>query len=262
VAQTEWGKGLGPNDNYTNVCDIDCGQNSVNGRKLDHLLPMTASSAYPSGDCKNVSTGEVCDGWVLAQMKFVWGFIYTYKQMASEGGPMPLWWFIKDDDTYVNITRLMAKAAKYDPKKRVLLAALLPSDMLPGPFNSLSIKGGDGWLVSAAMAQELVLTHGDEWISLQASLYDWPYDMVIGRIFEQVDDAEIVDMDNNGFADSMEHLAMGWPPQDCPNQTLITMHMKGWVQEFSDASKATWLASACLAERPSNIISFELLNLK
>jgi len=234
IAQQFWGQRLGATDNYTNVCDVGCGDTAFQGRRLEHILPMP-DSAFPSGRC--TQKGKNCTGYQRAQFKFIWGFIHEYKQLASQGVPMPRWWFIKDDDTFVNIDRLMAFAANYDPNRRVLLAGLGKGTY---NFSNWTVNGGNGWLASAAMAKELVLEHGDQWLKWQESC-DCEYDQGMAVILDQVHGAEIVDMNKGPRL---------WGGLDrCPNRALITLHMsRQWKGVTEDPYEMAKLSDLCFDE--------------
>jgi hypothetical protein len=235
IAQESWGKRLGATDNFTNICDVGCGDTAFQGRRLEHILPMP-DSAFPSGRC--TLNGKSCDGYQRAQFKFVWGFIHEYKQLASRGVPMPRWWFIKDDDTFVNIDRLMAFAANYDPNRPVLLSNISPFSAYS--LSNWAMNGGSGWLASAAMAKELVLEHGDQWLKWQEA-HDCEYDQGMPLIVDRVSDAEIVDM--TGWFVSPRH---GKHLAACPNRSLISLHMsQQWKGVAEDPYEMVRLSDLC-----------------
>jgi hypothetical protein len=156
---------LGATDSYTNVCDIDCGNITFNGLRLEHILPATREY-FPPGH-RLTPTQNISD-YKFSQFKFVWGFIHEYKRIASQGGPMPMWWFIKDDDTYVHIDRLMAFAATLDSSEPVVAGLGVERKETRSKPKVPHLAGGAGWLASAAMAHAMVVEHGDQWLNEQA----------------------------------------------------------------------------------------------
>lgn len=240
VAQSSWGKRLANSDNYTNVCDDGCGDITVGGHRLTHVLPM------PNTVCSNGS----CSGKIKAQLKFVWGFIHEYKRIRSEGGQMPMWWFVKDDDTYVHVDRLMALAAKYNPDDRVFIGKTETADICcamkyGAPF---FVEGGAGWLASAAMAEALVMELGDEWLKRQQDAVEkhvcpW-YDQQMGFILPKVAHGTIVKMSLAQFWGSGHH-----DPVCPPYPDLITLQMKKqWEDITDDANEMTQLTENCFRE--------------
>jgi len=246
VAQNSWGKYLSASDNYTNVCDENCGNVTAEGHRLTNVLAMP-DTACPHG---------VCDlgGIQKAQLKFVWGFIHEYKQKLSEGGPMPKWWFIKDDDTYVQVDRLMALAAKYDPNDRVFLANVDRGGCVKKVWGvNMYVNGGGGWLASAAMAEAMVMEYGDEWWKIQQESTDanecyW-YDQEMGRILDKVENAKIVDMGSKFYGVGAASKAV------CPHvKDLITLQMKKqWQTITNDAIEMTQLSENCFEPSSSKI---------
>eukprot|EP00747_Dinoflagellata_sp_TGD_P044592 gnl/TRDRNA2_/TRDRNA2_143359_c0_seq1.p1 gnl/TRDRNA2_/TRDRNA2_143359_c0~~gnl/TRDRNA2_/TRDRNA2_143359_c0_seq1.p1 ORF type:complete len:166 (+),score=33.25 gnl/TRDRNA2_/TRDRNA2_143359_c0_seq1:149-646(+) len=66
---------------------------------------------------------------------------------------MPKWWLLKDTDTYVNMPRLAAAAADYDPEKPAMLAHMCGSAC-----------GGGGLLFSRSLVEKLVGEFGDRMV--------------------------------------------------------------------------------------------------
>lgn len=219
IVQSSWEQLLGISDNYTNVCDDDCDNIMVEGKKLTHVLPMP-DLGHPE-----------CIGSGRAQMKFVWGLIFEFKRIASNGGPMPNWWFVKDDDTYVHIDRLMDYAAKYNPQNRVLIANIGWSAEC-NTWSYWDINGGAGWLVSAALAEALVVEHGDQWFEFQANLLRndscyW-YDQALPFIVDQVHDVIRVDA-KDLFDPGFENMS-----PECPRgANLISLQVKKRWYKFT-----------------------------
>lgn len=193
IVQRFWERRLGKNDAYTNVCDVDCGKVVVDGHRLKNILPMQ--------DTVFVSARPIPTGYKRAQFKFVWGLIHEYRRISSEGGTLPRWWFVKDDDVIVHIDRLISLAARYDPNKRVFVGRMMPrNDTMKLPCNGYEwfVQATSGWLVSAAMAKALVEDHGDQWLELQEKAIKNGtctfYDQWLPMILDQVGDSERVNL--------------------------------------------------------------------
>jgi hypothetical protein len=207
-------------------------------------------TVFADGRCTTLF-GDSCYGRVRSQMKFPWGFIHEYRRLALEGASMPRWWLVKDDDTFVDIDRLMALAARYDPTKRILLANVNSFNW--GPWSNWSVNGGAGWLASAAMAEQMAVEYGDEWLKWQETLIRRMscrmsccgcYDMAMTAIVDKVDNAVIVNM-NKYFIAASAHGKDA--PVPCPNSDYATLHMaKQWKGVTDDPQNMTRLSDGCL----------------
>jgi hypothetical protein len=239
VAEQSWKQHLGENDGYTNICDPGCGNIFVNGSSLGNPLPLLDSDFAGSPPSGRDS------GYWRATYKFVWGFVHEYRRIASQGGPMPKWWFVKDDDTYVHIDRLMSFAADYDPNKRVLIGSLGNggcAEQAGFNYSAWNLNGGGGWLASAALAEALVVTHGDEWMRWQEHRIREGcafYDNAIAYILDKIEGKQVVHSD--------QFWGVGRHDPVCPEVNgLISLHMKKqWFKATTSPHEMVRLTENC-----------------
>mmetsp|Transcript_29723 Transcript_29723/g.85298 ORF Transcript_29723/g.85298 Transcript_29723/m.85298 type:complete len:382 (-) Transcript_29723:54-1199(-) len=171
---------MGEQDSLTFVCEAGC-QSDASSGALGKVIEMP-DSIFPGGRC-TVRTGESCSGYELSQMKFVYGLLHEVQRLLKEGGPMPQWWMIKDDDTYVDVDRLARGLKGYERKHTDLVSIVrcpkkngtrfadtgwprqIPNSLRRPDFWA---TGGSGVLLSAALAEKMAKDYANQWISRQA----------------------------------------------------------------------------------------------
>lgn len=216
-----WSKFLGPSDTYTDVLD-------PGGTKAHrwHAAFEMDDSPFLAGKCIQWN-GSCCDGYHRAQMKFVFGLVHEVRHFKALGGPMPKWWLLKDDDTFVHADKLMTSIASrvkaIDPMRDLIgFAELASQEEWCDVINSTHrphcyVKGGSGLLLSNALAEKLALEHGDQWILLMAryisdeELVFWDFDLP--EVISWIAGAEI-----------FHNSAMDWHQARC--QEAVTVHMR------------------------------------
>lgn len=161
---------LGPRDVFSHTCEDSCVYS-------DHGLVgnMVVIPEMPDG-ILNLKIGVIkcahahgyCGPSHVAQAKFPFGIIHEVRRMKASGNPMPQWWMVRDDDTYVHVEHLMGAIEAYG-ENRQLPKPLHEQLICFTPPCGLGICGGGGWVLSAAFAEMLVGQIGDKWMQFQAN---------------------------------------------------------------------------------------------
>uniref|UniRef100_A0A7S4QRF9 Uncharacterized protein n=1 Tax=Alexandrium monilatum TaxID=311494 RepID=A0A7S4QRF9_9DINO len=120
----------------------------------------------------------------MGAMKFVFGLVHEVRRLKASGYPMPLWWIVKDDDTYVHIPNLMRALNQWKGGK--------PLWQQPASFGRRGpgcpgVCGGAGWILSGPLAEELVEKHGDRYLAFSAErIVNGPghYDIFVPPVVE------------------------------------------------------------------------------
>lgn len=259
-----WKKYLGPSDSYVDV--VDPGGGKV--RHWDATIEMD-DSVFPSSKC--IRLGSPCTAYEKAQMKFVFGLVHEVRRFKAMGGPMPKWWLIKDDDTFVHADALMSSIASLakppDPMldlvgfahlwcwlrdKKKITSGRECGKFITGPkFDNFGLHwpyGGSGILLSNALAEDLVLRHGDEWIKSQAKYirdYRKPhYDAHLSHVIPWIHGAKI-----------FHHPPMrdtSLEPNEKCIEPMATLHMRG-MQDKEGVDGAIARVVECLEQRQKKI---------
>jgi len=171
---------MGEQDSLTFVCEAGC-RNDASSGVLGNVIEMP-DNVFPGGRC-TVWNGNNCSGYERSSMKFVYGFLHEVRRLLTEGGAMPQWWMIKDDDTYVDVDRLARGLQSFERKHTDLVSIVKwpkttatrlartgwPPERPESPGNpEFWAAGGSGVLLSAALAEKMAKDYANQWISRQA----------------------------------------------------------------------------------------------
>merc|ERR1711924_582095 len=108
----------------------------------------------PPGCIHKHNKNEACSAYKRSQVKHPWALVTTVNELKAQGTPMPEWFFLKDEDVYVDVPNLELLVAKHDPTKLIFLAYIACP----------SVCGGGGLLFSGALAEKLVVERGGKWL--------------------------------------------------------------------------------------------------
>jgi len=139
--------------------------------------------------CWRKPAKQPCSGYEIASFKYVYGLVSEVRRLLKAGvSPMPEYWFVSDDDTFVHIPNLLSaiRNSSFSPlEKRVSWAAK----------GGCNICGGAGWVLSGALAVELATTYGDRFMKLQISKIEngsFHYDLQVPVAVNWVPQASLV----------------------------------------------------------------------
>eukprot|EP00930_Biecheleria_cincta_P092330 TRINITY_DN821_c0_g1_i3.p1 TRINITY_DN821_c0_g1~~TRINITY_DN821_c0_g1_i3.p1 ORF type:complete len:369 (+),score=55.34 TRINITY_DN821_c0_g1_i3:44-1108(+) len=208
---------MGNDDSIVYVCDPGCDE-AINGslgeivEMPEEIFPGNKCSVCPERACfvdlecptlaqvkTSCPVGQLaaeCAGKTKAQMKFVWGFIHEVRKAMTASHPMPKWWMIKDDDTFVDADGVMKAAASYDPQDLVALGTR-GADLFDPFAKYASFHGGFGVIFSSALAVALATTYRDQWVEEQMKALNQStpeYDFLLSRLVESIPNVTIDNM--------------------------------------------------------------------
>lgn len=185
-------------DMLVHVAEPGCESKAQSHLQNVIFVPDRYSAKHSWSDCLRAPAGTVgrkCDGYELAQLRFLFSLVFEFRQRNASGAPMPRWWMIKDDDTYVNVPNLMSAVDDVTAGERNGSSQLVSFGVrLKGCFG---ICGGGGWLLSAALAEVFVRDYGEKslefmWVQITKGI-KW-YDVHIPRLVGWVKMAKLNDM--------------------------------------------------------------------
>merc|ERR1712110_1153873 len=107
-------KRMGPDDALTYVLEPEGCHAARSLLKNVIELPDSPSGKHWVSQCQ--IHGEPCNGYRIAQIKFIYGIVHEVRRLNATGGAGPMWWMIQDDDTYVHVPYLMRAIDGFDKK--------------------------------------------------------------------------------------------------------------------------------------------------
>lgn len=193
-------KRAGPQDRIAYVCRHECA--AMGRRQLRHMIELPdvidvanmSNGQYSVAKCWRKHERKPCGGYHISSFKYVWGLVQEVRRFLKAGvSPMPEYWLVKDDDTYVHIPNLMEaiKRSSGDEPMNPLVQRV--SWAAKGGCN---ICGGAGWVLSGALAIELATKYGDRYMRFQIDKMengvDFQYDLHVPTAVNWVAQSKLI----------------------------------------------------------------------
>eukprot|EP00415_Alexandrium_ostenfeldii_P000763 UN0763 len=172
----------------------------------------------------------------MGAMKFVFGLVHEVRRIKASGYPMPRWWLVKDDDTYVHVPNLMRALNTTRDGKPLWQHPISFGRRGPG---CPGICGGAGWLLSGPFAEQLVERYGDRYLEFSSERianhwghYDVYVPAVVSWLGQELQD--LPEMNDYSPVDkNFVHELMSGKHQ-------VTCHRLEYCNCSRSASPATW----------------------
>eukprot|EP00415_Alexandrium_ostenfeldii_P004897 UN4897 len=150
-------------------------------------------SRYSLKTCWRKPAKRWCSGYEIASFKYVYGLVSEVRRLLRAGvSPMPQYWLVKDDDTFVHVPNLMRaierNAGRTPPAPREQLISFAAK-------GGCNICGGAGWVFSGALAIELATTYGDRFLRFQIEQMEqgnFQYDMHVPKVIDWVKGSQLI----------------------------------------------------------------------